>query len=152
MHTHTQILLLWHVLQVYKRWFTIPSFQWTPGECNALFGCTSVINNCCSGPALGQTDLAAFSCTAGCFVWEITSNSLLCNKDWKCCTETQQTHKNTPIFLWWRIHETVSFSGSWSINICLGFAFEKWVCTKRKIVCSRLLFFSPSIPNSPGNL
>lgn len=73
---------MWHALQVYRSCFTLPSSQWTPGECSAPAACASVINNCCSGPASGQTDLAVFHCAACCFLLRnyLCFNSPLCNK------------------------------------------------------------------------
>lgn len=76
-HVHTQILLVWHVLQVYRNQFTTAGSQWTQGECSALLACAAVINNRCYGLALGLTDLTVLQCTGGCFA---EKEPQLCNK------------------------------------------------------------------------
>lgn len=144
---------MWHVLQVYRSWFTITSSQWTPGECSAHVACTSVINNCCSGPALGQTDLA-FPPTALPVVLlrnYLRFNSPVCNKGRKESTETHTAQEQDVGF----IKISVSLAAK-AITFAWVLLVKLRVYTKNKIAyfllfspLYRCLFFSS---NSPGNL
>ena len=64
------------------------------GERGALLACTSVINNCCSGPASGQTDLAVFSTALPVVSLRnyLRFNSLLCNTNRKKKQSRTEAH------------------------------------------------------------